>query len=339
MPRIGKKQKELNYFIEDFIMHCKMKGLSRKTMDSYEKTLKLFGKYLEEEYQITDLDEIDEEHINEYLKFTETRGKYSFVANDKTIALNNPEARKDFGKKVSICTINNYIRNIKVFFNWAKENYLIKRNPVDKIKFLKVKRKMKDEITDEEFKRLVKAIDTTQFCEYRDYVIIQLIMDTGMRLTETLNLKYEDIDLDKRVILIPAEITKGKKDRYVFFSNTMSGILRKWYQYKDRYINTGDYIFVSKRSGNVLAASAFERNFRKYRKMARIEKDITPHGLRNNFAKRCLLSGMDIYTLSQILGHSSVSVTEEAYLDLTVSDLRKNYQRFSPIENINKKRY
>lgn len=339
MPRIGKKEKEFNYFIEDFMMNCKMKGLSRKTMDSYEKTLKLFAKYLEEEFQIVDLDEIETDHIKEYLKFTETRGKYSFVANDKTIAVNNPAARGDLGKKITACTINNYIRNLKVFFNWAKESYIIRKSPMESIEFLKVKRKMKDEITDEEFKRLIKAIDTTQFHGYRDYVIIQLIMDTGMRLTETLNLKYEDIDLDKRVILIPAEITKGKKDRYVFFSNTMSGILRKWLQYKDRYVNTGDYIFIAKRSGNVLAASAFERNFRKYRLEAKIEKDISPHGLRNNFAKRCLLSGMDIYTLSQILGHSSVTVTEEAYLDLTVSDLRKNYQRFSPIENINKRKY
>ena len=58
------------------------------------------------------------------------------------------------------------------------------------------------------------------------------------------------------------------------------------------------------------------------------------HALRNNFAKRCLMNGMDIYTLSRILGHSSVSVTENAYLDLTDRDLRHRYQNFSPIENM-----
>ena len=78
----------------------------------------------------------------------------------------------------------------------------------------------------------------------------------------------------------------------------------------------------------------FERNFRVYRDRAGITKDITPHGLRNNFAKRCLMTGMDIYTLSRILGHSSVTVTEKAYLDLTVTDIKKNYQRFSPLENM-----
>ena len=59
--------------------------------------------------------------------------------------------------------------------------------------------------------------------------------------------------------------------------------------------------------------------------------------LRNNFAKRFLMQGGDIYTLSRILGHSSVKVTEEAYLDLDTDDLRTNYQRFSPLANLKRK--
>ena len=56
--------------------------------------------------------------------------------------------------------------------------------------------------------------------------------------------------------------------------------------------------------------------------------------LRNNFAKRFLMAGGDIYTLSRLLGHSSVTVTEKAYLDLTDDDIRQNYQRFSPLSNM-----
>lgn len=337
MPRIMKQNKKIEFFIEDFMVNCKLKELSMKTMDSYEKTLKLFAKYLEEEYQITSIEEIVEEHINDYLVFTKNRGKYSFVSDDKTLAVNYPQNRKDLGKQVSDITINNYIRNIKVFFNWLLEKRIIRKSPMDHIKFLKTKRKMKEEITNEEFKRLIKSIDTTQFSQYRDYVVIQLIFDTGMRLGETLALKLEDIDVDRKTILIPALVTKGKKDRYVFFSNTMASILRKWLEYKDRYTNQENLIFTSK-SGNSVTVSQFERNFRIYKNKASIEKEISPHGLRNNFAKRCLIAGMDIYTLSKILGHSSVTVTEKAYLDLTVTDIKKNYQRFSPLENIKNKK-
>lgn len=65
-----------------------------------------------------------------------------------------------------------------------------------------------------------------------------------------------------------------------------------------------------------------------------LDETITPHCLRNNFAKRCLMNGMDIYTLSWILGHSSVTVTEQAYLDLTDDDIGRKYQNYSPISAI-----
>lgn len=225
--------------------YCNLKGLATKTMSSYEATLRLFAKYLLEEFRITTLKEIKEEHISEYLKFTKKRGKHSYVTEDKTVLINNPAGRRDFGKPVSDVTINNYIRNIKVFFNWLYEQRIIKVNPVDKIGFIKVKRKSKEDITNNAFKALIKALDITKYHEYRDYVVIQLIMDT---------------DIDKRAILIPANISKAKRDRYVFFSITMAGILRKWLQYKDRYSIDDITLFPTKK-GTPLTFRNFERNF------------------------------------------------------------------------------
>lgn len=335
MAKILKSKRNFEFYIEDFMEYCNLKGLSRKTMKSYEATLKLFSKFIDEEFQIMKISDIKDKHIKDYIKFTKQRGKYSYVSDDKSVVLNNPSVRKDFGKTVSASTINNYIRNLKVFFNWLFENRIIKSSPMDKIEFIKVKRKPKDNISDGDFIALIKAIDVTKYYEYRDYVVIQLIMDTGMRLGETLSLTIDDVDIDRRAILIPAEITKGKKERYVFFSNTMAGMLRRWLQNKDRYIDNDQLLFPTTR-GSKLGIPHFERNFRIYKDRAGLSQNVTPHSLRNNFAKRCLMSGMDIYTLSRILGHSSVTVTEKAYLDLTVTDIRKNYQRFSPLENIRK---
>ena len=336
MAKILKAKRNFNFYIEDFMEYCKLKGLSRKTMKSYESSLLLFSKYIEEEYQLSKVEEIKLTHAKEYVKFTKDRGKYSYVSDDKTVAINNPSVRKDFGKTVSPSTINNYIRNLKVFFTWAVDNKIIKFSPMDKVQFIKVKRKPKDNISDSDFTTLIKVLDVTKYYEYRNYVVIQLIMDTGMRLGETLSLTIDDIDLDRRVVLIPSYITKSMKERYVFFSNTMCGILRRWLQFKDRYIDNDVLIFPTTR-GTKLGIPHFERNFRIYKERAGLSQNVTPHSLRNNFAKRCLMSGMDIYTLSRILGHSSVTVTEKAYLDLTVTDIRKNYQRFSPLENMQKR--
>ncbi|MDU7240682.1 tyrosine-type recombinase/integrase [Clostridium sp.] len=200
---------------------------------------------------------------------------------------------------------------------------------------MKVPRKAKEQLTDHEYEKFIKSINLTKFHEYRDYIIINLIFDTGMRLSETLSLIIHDIDLSRRTIYIPAEVTKGRKDRVTFFSITMSKWLNRWIRYKDT-IQESDLLFPTQRTNGLLTAYNFERNFREYLKRVNIEKNITPHTLRNNFARRFLISGGDIYTLSKILGHSSVMVTEKAYLDLMDEDFRKRYQRFSPLENMRK---
>jgi integrase/recombinase XerD len=80
----------------------------------------------------------------------------------------------------------------------------------------------------------------------------------------------------------------------------------------------------------------FEKNLKKYCIRVKLNESITCHQIRNNFAKRFLLSGGDIFILSKILGHSSVTVTEQAYLDVTTEDIQKSYLKFSPLENMRK---
>lgn len=149
--------------------------------------------------------------------------------------------------------------------------------------------------------------------------MIILMIDTGMRLGECSELLVEDLNLPKKQIFLRAEITKGRQDRIVYFSDRTESIVRRWIQYKDRYIET-NYLFPVKATGGSVGVNNFESNFKRYLARAGLSGSITPHCLRNNFAKRCLMNGMDIFTLSKILGHSSVTVTEQAYLDLTDED-------------------
>ena len=92
-----------------------------------------------------------------------------------------------------------------------------------------------------------------------------------------------------------------------------------------------DYIFPVKEHGGSIGVGNFENNFKKYILRSGLNEEYTPHCLRNNFAKRCLMNGMDLFTLSKILGHSSVEVTEKAYLDLNDDDISRQYQRSSPL--------
>lgn len=328
------KIEKINFEIDDFMNYCDYKELAKRTLSSYEQTLKLFARYLQDKCEITSTEQVKEQTIINYITSIKERGKYTVVSDEATKKTNNPHHRQDFGKKVSQVTINNYIRNLRVYFNYMYENRLIKVNPMRKIKAIKTPRKVKGYIDDKDFNNLLKCFDLSKFHEYRDYVITQLIFDTGMRLGETLLIKDEtDINFNDRTIFLPADNTKGKKDRYVFFSQQMATELRRWLQFRDRY-KESEYLFCTIR-GTQLLEHSFESNFTKYgERIGR--KEISPHWIRNNFAKRFLMNGGDIYTLSKILGHSSVTVTEECYLDLGTEDLRKQYQKHSPLLNLKK---
>lgn len=316
--------------IDEFMVFCRSSQLRERTMTSYEQTLRLFQRWCEEQMKIVTVDKVTESIIRRYINDLQERGKYSFYADERKKETNHPDRRRDFRKPITITTINNYIRNLRVFFNWLDRDYVIQKNPMRKVRQLKVNRKAKEFISDDDFKKLIAQLDKSYYPEHRDFAMIMLMIDSGMRLGECSCLLLDDIDLATHKIFLRAEITKGRRDRVVFFSPKTEMILRRWIQFKDRYVES-EYLFPVKRHGGSIQVSNFETNFKHYLRRAKLSESISPHCLRNNFAKRCLMSGMDIYTLSKILGHSSVTVTEQAYLDLNDEDIGKRYQNFSPV--------
>ncbi|MDF1496308.1 tyrosine-type recombinase/integrase [Caproiciproducens sp. CPB-2] len=327
---------QFDYDIDDFMSYCQSQNLRPKTMQSYEQALRIFERYMMEIHNVKEASEVREGHIKEYIQYLSERGKYTVVANDHTKILNHPDNRSDHNKPMSNTSINNYLRNIKVFFNYLSENHYIKSSPFARIKRpLNNNHRPVDYLSDEAFVNLIKSFDMSKFHEYRDCTICQLLIDTGMRLGETLLIKLTDMDMLRRSIYLQPENTKSKKGRMVFYSAEMGKIIKRWLQFKDRYRDS-EYLFCTN-NGKPLAISNFEKNFRDYTQSVGIKK-AHPHMLRNNFAKRFLMNGGDIYTLSRILGHSSVTVTEKAYLDLDNEDLRVNYAPYSPLEKIMKRK-
>lgn len=326
------KHLDFEWLTDEFMLYCRSTQLREKTMSSYEQTLHLFGRWLSDELKIYTVDKITENVIRKYIDDLMVRGKYTFYVNDLSKKKNCPDRRRDYRKPVSVTTINNYIRNIRVFFNWMEREYIIRKNPMKRIRQLKYNRQAKVFLSDEDLKKFLSKFDKSYFTEHRDYVMIMLMLDSGMRLGECSTVLVTDLELARKRINLRAEETKGRKDRTVYFSPKTEMIIRRWLQFKDRYVES-DYLFPIKEHGGSIGVGNFESNFKKYILRAGLNEEYTPHCLRNNFAKRCLMNGMDIFTLSKILGHSSVEVTEQAYLDLTDDDISKQYHRASPLSN------
>ncbi len=320
---------EMDIQIDSFMMYCESKNLTKKTMASYEQTLRLFATYLKNEFNITEPSEVKTAHVRNYIAYLRERGKYTIVGDVKTKSLNNPDIRSDRGKPISDTTIANYLRNIKVFFNFLAEEREIKENPTAKVKNIKPTRKQKKLLRPEEIKRLLSAFDVTTFHGYRSWLMIRLMLDTVIRIGECVSLRPEHVDFKERSILITNP--KNHRQRYVYFSNKLSIDLKRWFQYRDRYSDS-EYLFPTVRGG-MQDVSSFEKLIKKAANSVSI--DVTPHQLRNNFAKYYLLNGGDFVTLSRILGHSSVEVTQKAYLDFAEDEVAKKYRKHSPFNNWN----
>lgn len=317
---------DIEFQLDNFMLYCSSKNLSRKTLGSYEQTLKLFVAYLKNEFQIEEVKKVQSGHIRQYIKYLRERGKYTVVNKEESKQSNHPENRKDYKKELSTTTIANYIRNIKVFFNYL---YTVEReipkNPVEKIENPKIERKMKKTLKPEELKRVFGQFETSTFHGYRNQVITRILLDTGMRIGECLSILPEHIDFQHKSIHITN--AKNKNERFVYFSFKSANELKQWLRYKDRY-SESPFMFPTTK-GTQLNVRNFERALRDAGEKVGIH--IHPHLLRNNFAKYYILNGGDWFSLCRILGHSSVEVTQKAYLDFTDEEIGRKYQKHSPL--------
>ncbi|WGF39799.1 MULTISPECIES: tyrosine-type recombinase/integrase [Lysinibacillus] len=312
--------------IDRYMLDCSAKGLSPKTLKSYEQTLRLFARYLLDNFEIDDVKSVKVEHIQAYIRSIEDRGKFTVSAVESPV--NYPERRVDFGKPVSKTTIANYVRNIKAFYSHLYSEQLIRSNPLKDLKNVKPERKIKVMLEDNELKQFFRSFDVTKFDQYRDWVIARLIFDSGARIGEILEVVPSDIDLRSNAILLRK--TKSGKQRFVYFSQKTRNNLKSWIAFKDRYTDC-NYLFPTNR-GTKHRIEGVERSFRLRSRDVGLQ--ITPHLLRNNFAKRYLINGGDLATLSRLLGHASVEVTSQIYLDFADKEVMKKYRQHSPLENL-----
>lgn len=328
MRSIESKITELDLQIDSFMLYCDAKHLSLKTMKSYDQTLKLFRNFLVQELNIDDAANVKPSHIRQYIKYLRDRGKYTVTASDKALNINYPERREDYKKPISDTTIANYTRNIKVFFNFLLKEREIKDNPMENIERIKPKRKKKKLLTESELKLFFNSFNLTIFHEYRTWLQLRLILETGCRASECCSLMPEDIDFKTKSILV--KNTKNGHERYVYFGHKMSIELKRWMQYRDRFSDS-PYLFPTTR-GTRLDVTNFEATVR--RKGRSVDLEVHPHLLRNNFAKYYLLNFGDFATLSRILGHSDINTTMKAYLDFSDREIGRKYQKHSPLNNL-----
>ena len=176
------------------------------------------------------------------------------------------------------------------------------------------RRKMKDVLTKEELSTFFNACDN-----YMYKTIFMMIYGSGLRISEAINLRVEDIDSRKMRIFVREG--KGKKERYTVLPKTTLEMLRKYYQmYKPKHPK--GYIFLN-REGNPLKVERTRVFFRRYRRKAKIDEKFVVHSLRHSFATDLIERGATILEVKELMGHSNIRSTME-YIHVAKMELSVN---------------
>jgi len=307
---------ELQNLIEGFRLSCQTEGKSPKTIEWYTSFVTRFRLFLELNNLPSQIDKINKNHIRQFILYLQEEAR-------------TPHS----GKNLSGATIQGYVRALKAFFSWADREDYILSNPLAKIPLPKARSKIISTFTEEQIDILLNMCQTSNGYGQRNLVILLLLLDSGIRVSELVNIELDDINIAEGYIRIRR--AKGGKERFVPIGSVVQKYLWK-------YINTSrpqpltqqiTRLFLSAK-GLPLTKSGIQQLLRRYGRRAGISAvRCSPHTLRHTFAKNYLLNGGDIFSLQKILGHSSLA-SVRVYLNLFDADIKKQHLRFSPVDNL-----
>lgn len=288
-------------YIDKYLEYLKViRKYSDKTILSYRDDLIEYNEFLGNNF--TTITKIDKTVVNNYLKYLYER---------------------DLNKN-SICRKLSSIRGLY--------NYLVREEIIEVNLFNSVSNPKKDLylpkfLNDKEMDKLFEICTDTNPINQRDTLIIELLYATGLRVSELINIKIKDIDINEKTIKV---LGKGNKERIVLYNNHTSVALEKYLNngyHELNKKNTG-YLILNK-DGNKLSDRYVRIIINKLVRKAGLNIKISPHTIRHTFATDMLEEGADLVTVKELLGHESLNTTS-IYTHITNEQILRTYNMAHP---------
>ena len=286
--------------VEKFIRYLELeKHYSTNTIIAYQNNIDDFCDYLNDK-KITNLNKIDYLTIRSYLKILYER---------------------NFTKK----TISRYISSLRSFFKYLFIHHYISSNPMVLISNPKLDKKLPQFLSVNDVETLLSKPKLDNPLGIRDALILELLYSTGIRVSELVNIKLEDINFSLRQIKI---LGKGNKERYVLYGDVCSNLLDNYLKNSRIELDhdKNPYLILNSR-GNKITTRAIRDIINKYD--FSINVHVTPHTLRHTFATHMLNEGADLKSVQELLGHENLSTTQ-IYTHVSNERLRKVYLNNHP---------
>lgn len=300
---------EISMVIQEFGFDCKIRKLSPKTIVNYQKQLVYLQRFLAEEHNITTIEEVRSTHIKQFLVMMDEKGR-------------KPQY------------INDLLKVYKTFFNYCEREGHVKTSPAASVHNMKQPKTVIMTFSEHEIRGLLNYYKGQDFLCARNKTIIALLFDTGMRLAEVINLRSEQIHDD--YILVHG---KGNKERMVPVSPFLAKQLLRYRTVKESYFADKcfpeGFVFVSNR-GKQLTPEVIGMFLKQAAKAIGVNPQIrvSPHTCRHTFAHLQLKNGLDLYSLSRLMGHENIAITQRYLTGLQDTEIVKAAQRTGVLANL-----
>ncbi len=304
------KQKLLNFnslmkqeqYIDEFISYLRIeKGFSDNTIDAYSRDLlKLLSFAISKSIKLT---EITYSNLIEFSSWL-------------------------YDKGLSINSISRIISSIRHFYHFLYNEKKISIDPTSEMEVPKRLKPLPKFLTEEEIEALLEAPDISSIEGLRDKAMIELLYATGLRVSELINLKIQDVNLNDNFVIC---FGKGKKERLVpFGQKAFNAIIDYLKSSRPALLKNkqSNYLFLNKR-GKKLTRQGFWKILKKYAKKINLSSKLSPHILRHSFATHLLEHGADLRSVQLMLGHSDISTTE-IYTHISKSRIQQLYKKYHP---------
>ncbi len=284
--------------IEDFINYLIFeKKYSDNTVKAYKQDLTKFMNYLNNK-KINKIVKKDIENYIEYLS-------------------KNLEAR----------TVSRNISTLKSLYKYLMINKIVNKNPMEIIRNPKLKKSLPKVLSETEINSLLDIKPKNHF-DYRNKAMIELMYSSGLRVSELINLKVTDIDLENETVRV---FGKGSKERIIPL-NEYTVVALKIYikEHRKELFKHGEnnYLFLNNH-GNQMTRQGFFKILKNLAKDKNIKTEFSPHTIRHSFATHLLKHGADLRSIQELLGHSDISSTQ-IYTHITNEKLKENYEEYHP---------
>ena len=278
------------------------KGLSEKTLESYSSDMAM------------------------YLSFLENNGVKDISATDTPVILRHLISMRDTG--LSARSRARHLVTIRGFYRFLVQEKILKHDPTRLIDLPKSGLKLPDVLSIEEVRLLLSIPDINTPIGSRDTAMIELLYAAGLRVTELVNLKLQDVNMEAGFVRV---LGKGSKERVVpiglFAKEKIDGYLKTARPLMLKNV-ASRYLFVA-RAGKPMTRQGFWKLIKRYALKAGFAKKITPHTLRHSFASHLLEGGADLRAVQVMLGHVDISTTQ-IYTHVAREHLKNIHEKFHP---------